>query len=82
MRKCPFHNCGKEIPEERFACAPHWFSLTKEEQAEIYAAYRAYQRDEIGVEGLRRRQQAVLGDRGSAVDPKVAESLRKLEQGA
>jgi hypothetical protein len=80
MRKCPFHGCEEVVLEVLFACPRHWRSLTKAEQAEVWEAYQAYRRDEIGVEGLRKRQQAVLSDRGSAVDPKVAEALRKLDE--
>jgi hypothetical protein len=80
MRKCPFHGCEKRIPDERFACGPHWFSLNSEEKAEIHATYQAYLNEFIGVEELRERQQAVLGERGSAVDPSLAEVLRKMNE--
>lgn len=66
MRQCPFTNCERTVPDTVFACRQHWFSLTKPERDEIWAAYRDYQDGIIGVEGLRDRQQAVLGLRGSA----------------
>ncbi len=66
MRTCPFHNCVEDLPDHIFACRQHWFSLGKSERSTIYAAYESYMRDEIDIEELRRRQQAVLGTRGTA----------------
>lgn len=62
MRHCPFDGCDKVISPEIFACRPHWFSLTKRLQSEVWAAYRAWQRGQIDGEELRRRQQAVLDE--------------------
>ena len=66
MRRCPFTNCDKTVPDNIFACRGHWFSLNKGEQAEIYASYGDYTAGIINVEELRDRQQAILGLRGSA----------------
>jgi hypothetical protein len=66
VRICPFHGCGTEIPDEVFACRPHWFSLTAGERSEIWAAYRAWQRGDIDGNTLWERQQAVLGTKGKA----------------
>lgn len=60
MRKCPFDGCGKPIPEERFACPRHWFSLSTEQQKMIWKAYRGYMADVIDIDELRRIQFQVL----------------------
>lgn len=60
MRHCPFDGCGKLIDPSLFACRPHWFSLSHALQAEVWSAYRAWQRGDINSEELQRRQQAVL----------------------
>jgi len=66
MRKCPFHNCGAEIPANLFACRRHWYSLSESERQRIWAAYRDWQDGRLGGEELREVQQQVLGDRGMA----------------
>jgi hypothetical protein len=66
MRKCPFNNCAKPIPESMFACRGHWYSLSKPERDRVWSAYNAYVEDKIGVEELRAIQQEVLRDRGTA----------------
>lgn len=67
MRTCPFNNCDKQIINFMFACRKHWFSLNAAERAEILASYNDYGADDgISLDELRRRQQAVLGDRGNA----------------
>lgn len=66
MRTCPFDDCGKPIPDSLFACRAHWFSLTKAEQATIYAAYDSYLANQIDLGELRSIQQEVLGHRGKA----------------
>lgn len=65
-RACPFHGCKRLVKPEFFSCAPHWYSLNKLEQDEIYAAYDAWKRGAIDGPTLRQRQQAVLGERGTA----------------
>lgn len=60
MRECPFHGCGEVIEPDKFACKKHWFSLSKEQQDEVHAAYREYCSDKIGMDELRKRQEAVL----------------------
>ena len=66
MRKCPFNDCEEVIGDHLFACRRHWYSLNLTERQEVYAAYNDYTSDTIGVEELRRKQQEVLGERGTA----------------
>lgn len=66
MRICPFNDCGRRIPDDRFACGPHWYSLDKYEQARIWESYRQWQRGGISGDELRTVQQDVLADRGKA----------------
>jgi hypothetical protein len=66
MRKCPFNGCNQRVPLHRFGCRSHWFSLSKPERNEIWAAYNDYNEGKIDIDTLRRRQQTVLGTRGVA----------------
>lgn len=67
MRYCPFNGCGAELPEHLFACRLHWQSMSLSDRQEINDAYTAYMADDgISLTELRQRQQAVLGDRGTA----------------
>ncbi len=61
-RICPFTGCTRGIPADRFACRPHWFSLTAPQKAAVWDCYGQWQRGEIDGEELRRRQQAVLDE--------------------
>lgn len=60
MRECPFNACNKTIPDDRFACPRHWFSLNKDQQNRIWAAYRAYLGSHITIDDLRVEQRIVL----------------------
>lgn len=62
MRDCPFDGCNKTIPDDRFACPRHWFSLNKDQQDRIWSAYRAYLKDQIGIEALRATQNLVIAE--------------------
>lgn len=66
MRKCPFTACGRSIPDDIFVCKPHWFRLSPAERATINEAWSNYQINAIGIDELRRIQQSVLGNRGTA----------------
>lgn len=66
MRTCPFNGCYKDLPENIFACRKHWNALDYSERLKITDLYRAYRDHRIGIEELRREQQAVLGNRGTA----------------
>ncbi len=66
MRICPFHGCVARIPDHVFACLGHWRALGHGDKIEVYAAFDAYMMDEIDLEELRAKQQAILGDRGNA----------------
>lgn len=63
-RRCPFGNCTRRIPSRLFACAYHWFTLTKADQAAIYAAYEDFRNGVIDGNQLRDRQQGILKERG------------------
>jgi hypothetical protein len=66
MRQCPWHDCAVEIPDDMFACRPHWFSLTEAERNRIWWAWREYVKEALTLEELRAVQQEVLGERGKA----------------
>ncbi|MFO0806055.1 MAG: hypothetical protein U0791_23365 [Gemmataceae bacterium] len=66
MRTCPFNGCGQKIPDKLFACRGHWFRLSRVEKSAIDTAYRRYLDGHIDVVELRRIQQDVLGNRGTA----------------
>lgn len=40
---CHYPGCQKEVPENRWGCKPHWFSLPQHIRARIWATYRAGQ---------------------------------------
>lgn len=65
MRTCPFHDCGRPIPVDKFACAKHWRALSPADRRAVNAIYGDYLAGRIGVDELRKRQQQVLGDRGT-----------------
>lgn len=44
-RTCPGPDCGRTIKRGMFACKPCWFKIPKEIRNEIWATYRALQRD-------------------------------------
>lgn len=63
MRKCPFLFCEAELGADIFCCRQHWYGqLSSSQRVRIWAAYRAYLANTIGVEELRRRQQEVLDE--------------------
>lgn len=66
MRICPFDGCLEKLADSTFACRRHWYSLTKAERDAIWSAYNSYMANRIGMEELRERQQAILGQRGTA----------------
>lgn len=66
MRKCPFNDCNKQLPDAVFACRKHWFSLNVAERAAVYQCYNQYLYGTINIEELRAEQQMVLRDRGTA----------------
>lgn len=66
MRTCPFHNCGREIPADLFACGKHWYSLSAPDKERIHWAFREWKKGGVTTEELRAIQQTVLGDRGKA----------------
>lgn len=45
MHTCPKTGCSARVPDEMFACRPHWFSLPKTTRDEIW---RAYERHGVG----------------------------------
>lgn len=65
-RKCPFNGCDQRTSPNMFCCRGHWFSLSKTDRDTIWSAYRRYTADAMGIEELRRIQQAVLGTKGVA----------------
>lgn len=66
MRTCPFHGCEATVQDHMFACFPHWKMLSPQDKSRIGRAYDDYRKDLFGIEVLRRIQQDVLGDRGTA----------------
>ena len=66
MRKCPFNDCEEVIGDHLFACMRHWNSLNLTDRHTIEEAYEAYLDGDDGLVELRKRQQEVLGDRGTA----------------
>jgi hypothetical protein len=50
------------IPATKFACPRHWFSLTKDARARIWAAYKAYCADKLPLEELRKIQSDVIAE--------------------
>lgn len=66
MRTCPFAGCEVTLPDHLFSCKTHWWHLSRPERAQIHAAYDDYLNDRIDMEQLRKIQQEVLGDRGTA----------------
>jgi hypothetical protein len=69
MRTCPFPGCGATIPDTLFACRPHWFSLAKVHQHQIWRAYESYQSGTMDVEELRAVQQFILDEHFGKVAP-------------
>ena len=65
-RTCPFNDCGKAIDANIFACGRHWRSLGPGDKAAIYDCFAKWRSGEIDGDELRRRQQNVLGLRGTA----------------
>lgn len=61
-RKCPFKDCDKLLPPEKFACWPHWDALSTAQKREIAAAYSGWLRGEVSGEELRARQQIVIDE--------------------
>lgn len=39
--KCPAPGCTRDVPSSMLACRPHWFSLSKELRARVWAAWRS-----------------------------------------
>lgn len=39
MHTCPRVGCQARVPDEMFACRPHWFSLPKHLRDAIWNAY-------------------------------------------
>jgi hypothetical protein len=37
---CPYPECEQRLPEQMFACKPHWFSLPLGVRQGIWRAYR------------------------------------------
>lgn len=66
MRNCPFHQCEATLPDNLFACKPHWRALDMKDRWKISDAYASYLRDQITLLELRTIQQIVLGNRGTA----------------
>lgn len=66
MRACPFHRCGKKLPDRIFCCGRHWRQIATADRWTITDAYAAYQRGMITITELREIQQKVLGNRGTA----------------
>jgi hypothetical protein len=62
MRQCPFDGCKRHIPDDRFACPTHWFSLNATQRSTIWGCYSEYTRGEIGVDELRMIQKSVLDE--------------------
>jgi hypothetical protein len=60
MRICPFTGCHRRIPSDRFGCRTHWFSLSSELRARVWAAYNAYRAKEIELRELARLQREIL----------------------
>lgn len=46
---CPYPGCAQRLPEQVFACRPHWFSLPQDIRNGVW---RAYRRHGIGSEEL------------------------------
>ncbi len=59
-RMCPFPGCNTRIPAERFSCPHHWFGLSKDQKARIWAAYRGWLKGRIDGDELRRAQAEVV----------------------
>ncbi len=59
-RICPFSGCGRRIKPEMFSCRDHWFRLDAQQQAEIWSAYRGWQRGLVDGDELRLRQEVVI----------------------
>ena len=66
QRPCPFSGCNRPVRDAMFACQTHWFLLEAWERQEIAIAMRQRHAGEIDDRELRRRQQGVLGKRGTA----------------
>jgi hypothetical protein len=60
MRVCPFPDCGKTIKSEFFACYRHFKAMTKDQQAEVYRIYDAWQRGDLSADELRAAQAAIV----------------------
>jgi hypothetical protein len=65
MRTCPFHGCAETIPGEYFACKRHWYSMNRRDRVGLAVAYNAFLDGRLTLAELRRKQQEILGDRGS-----------------
>jgi hypothetical protein len=64
-RSCPFHGCERPVRDAMFACQDHWFQLEPWERREIVKVEREWQAGVIDDGEVRRRQQEVLGGRGT-----------------
>jgi hypothetical protein len=58
-RMCPYQ-CGRECHKQHFCCPGCFTRLSKPDRDTMYALYRLWQRKEITVEEMHRRQEAAL----------------------
>jgi hypothetical protein len=58
----PIRRLWQAYPCREVCLPPHWFGLSKAQQAEIWAAYRGFLRGKVSPDELRRRQQQVLDE--------------------
>lgn len=61
-RQCPFDGCQLMVLPTQFACAKHWYSLSREQQAKLYMCYDDWNDGTIDGDELRRIQQTVLDE--------------------
>jgi len=64
-RKCPWHGCDVRVPSSFFCCKKHWDLLTMKEKDALIDAHAAHRDNHIEAGELKRRQQHVLGTRGT-----------------
>lgn len=46
MHDCPAPGCERRVPFERFACAPHWYSISRPAQIALLRAWRDHPGDD------------------------------------
>lgn len=44
--RCPGPECERRVPAEMLACRDHWFQVPEPLRDEVWAAYRALQREQ------------------------------------